>query len=279
MFSNDRILRNLSTNLFGALSLTRALLPHFRARDTGTIVFIGSLLGFVAEPTSTAYAISKYAMEGVADCLRAELALVAPNVRTTIFEPGAFRTAQLSSNNLKWDHSQRPEAYARLGEKIKGMLDWSSGRQPGSVEKGVEVMIDVVKGVGVAADVMAKSMQRHKNAEGKVEREVEKASEQDATRPPNCSTATKSDSSGGAIDFLLNGESSKQTNGRALEQGHPGSSKTEDHFSMRYLPPRLPLGSDAVEGIRKKCLETLALCDEWEEVVSNTNVTEDPSTV
>lgn len=44
----------------------------------------------------------------------------------------------------------------------------------------------------------------------------------------------------------------------------------------RDLPPRMPLGSDSLEGIRAKCLATLKLCDEWEDLIVSTDVVAEP---
>ena len=63
-----------STNLFGPLNLTRALLPHFRSKRSGIFVFIGSICGWRGDPTIAAYCASKFALEGEFDYRRFFLA-------------------------------------------------------------------------------------------------------------------------------------------------------------------------------------------------------------
>lgn len=57
--------RQFDTNVFGPIKVTKALLPHLRARGQGTIVFVSSLNGFVGHPVTGAYAGSKHALEGM----------------------------------------------------------------------------------------------------------------------------------------------------------------------------------------------------------------------
>lgn len=57
-------LAQFDTNVFGTIKVTRALLPHFRQRRTGTMVFISSLSGWIGHSSCAAYAGSKFALEG-----------------------------------------------------------------------------------------------------------------------------------------------------------------------------------------------------------------------
>jgi hypothetical protein len=52
------------TNFFSVAKLTKAILPHFRKRGTGTVVFIGSKAGWAGMPGVEAYCCSKFALEG-----------------------------------------------------------------------------------------------------------------------------------------------------------------------------------------------------------------------
>jgi len=56
--------KQLNTNLSGVVNVTRALLPHFRARKSGTLVFMSSSGGMAGEPGAGAYCASKFALEG-----------------------------------------------------------------------------------------------------------------------------------------------------------------------------------------------------------------------
>ncbi|MCP3168158.1 SDR family NAD(P)-dependent oxidoreductase [Myxococcus qinghaiensis] len=80
----------LETNLFGALWVTQAVLPHLRARGSGHIVQISSVGGVGSMATFGAYNASKWALEGFSEALAME---VAPfGIRVTIVEPGSFAT-------------------------------------------------------------------------------------------------------------------------------------------------------------------------------------------
>jgi hypothetical protein len=48
--------------------------------------------------------------------------------------------------------------------------------------------------------------------------------------------------------------------------------KGEGVAASKALPERLPLGADALGKIRKKCVDTLAICNEWEDVICNTDI-------
>ncbi len=80
----------MDTNFFGAMSVTRAALPIFRAQRSGAVVNIASLGGQLSMPGFGAYSASKFAVEGMSEALAAELAPL--GVKVLIVEPGAFRT-------------------------------------------------------------------------------------------------------------------------------------------------------------------------------------------
>jgi NAD(P)-dependent dehydrogenase (short-subunit alcohol dehydrogenase family) len=80
----------METNFFGAVAVTRAALPIFRAQRAGAIVNISSLGGQLSLAGFGAYSASKFALEGLSEALAAELAPF--GVKVLIAEPGAFRT-------------------------------------------------------------------------------------------------------------------------------------------------------------------------------------------
>jgi NAD(P)-dependent dehydrogenase (short-subunit alcohol dehydrogenase family) len=81
--------RQLEVNVVGQVAVTQALLPLLR-HARGRVVFIGSISGIFALPFSGAYAASKFALEAVADALRAELRSFGMYV--SIVEPGVIAT-------------------------------------------------------------------------------------------------------------------------------------------------------------------------------------------
>ena len=61
-------LAQFDTNVFGTIKVTRALLPHFRQRQSGAMVFVSSLSGWIGHSGCSAYAGSKFALEGRHSC-------------------------------------------------------------------------------------------------------------------------------------------------------------------------------------------------------------------
>lgn len=78
------------TNVFGTWELTNMVLPVMRSQEEGRIIINSSVLGFAAMPYRGAYNTSKYALEGLADTLRLELA--GSGVYVSLVEPGPIRS-------------------------------------------------------------------------------------------------------------------------------------------------------------------------------------------
>jgi NAD(P)-dependent dehydrogenase (short-subunit alcohol dehydrogenase family) len=64
--------RVVATNLLGSVNIARAVLPQMRERNAGTLVLIGSLIGYLAPPYMSAYAVSKWGVRGLARLLQVE---------------------------------------------------------------------------------------------------------------------------------------------------------------------------------------------------------------
>ncbi|UKA60437.1 SDR family oxidoreductase [Arthrobacter sp. FW306-2-2C-D06B] len=91
--SPAQIRAQLETNLFGPMNVTRAVLPAMRKQRSGHVITISSLAGVVGLEFIAAYATSKFGLEGWMESLRYD---VEPyGIRTTIVEPGFFRTELL----------------------------------------------------------------------------------------------------------------------------------------------------------------------------------------
>jgi NAD(P)-dependent dehydrogenase (short-subunit alcohol dehydrogenase family) len=76
--------------VFGPAALIRAVLPHMRARGSGTIVQISSMGGQMSFAGFSAYSATKFALEGMSEALADEVRPL--GIRVLIVEPGAFRT-------------------------------------------------------------------------------------------------------------------------------------------------------------------------------------------
>jgi NAD(P)-dependent dehydrogenase (short-subunit alcohol dehydrogenase family) len=83
--------RQMDTNFFGLVSVTRAVLPAMRARGCGMIINISSISGRVGFPGFGPYSASKHAVEGFSESLRLEL--LPFGIRVVLVEPGSYKTA------------------------------------------------------------------------------------------------------------------------------------------------------------------------------------------
>src|SRR5436309_7591109 len=95
----------MRVHFWGPLYATLAALPHLRKQDTGRIVNISSIGGRIAVPHLAPYSASKFALAGLSDGLRTELAREGIYV-TTVF-PGLMRTG--SHVNAQFKGKRRAE--------------------------------------------------------------------------------------------------------------------------------------------------------------------------
>lgn len=137
-----------NTNVFGPLNVNRAFLPYIRQRKSGTIVWLGSIAGWIGIANIGLYIGTKHAVRGLSLSLNEEIAPL--GLRSICFEPGYFRTEFLSADNRGAD-KLRTEDYREIVDSTNAHLNASNGKQPGDPKRGVEVIIDVVKGEGIAA--------------------------------------------------------------------------------------------------------------------------------
>lgn len=86
----DEIRRVMEVNLFGAMAVTRAVLPSMRQARGGRLIYISSIGGRIASMARTAYCASKFALEGFAESLMQEL--LPFNIQVCIVEPAIIRT-------------------------------------------------------------------------------------------------------------------------------------------------------------------------------------------
>jgi NAD(P)-dependent dehydrogenase (short-subunit alcohol dehydrogenase family) len=103
------------TNLFGWHELTRLVLPVMRAQGHGRIVNCSSVLGFVGYKWRGAYVATKYALEGLTDVLRLEMA--GTGIKVILIEPGPITSAMRKNavphfeKWIDWQNSARRDDY------------------------------------------------------------------------------------------------------------------------------------------------------------------------
>ena len=124
---------------FGAVALTRALIPAMRAQKSGTIVQITSVGGITTAPGFGAYCAAKHALEALSESLAGELAPV--GVRVLIVEPGAFRTSLFGS---AFRTMPALEAYAGTVGAMRAWAGSEDGKQVGDPAKAAKAIMDAV---------------------------------------------------------------------------------------------------------------------------------------
>jgi NAD(P)-dependent dehydrogenase (short-subunit alcohol dehydrogenase family) len=128
----------VETNLFGPLNVTRAVLPVMRQQRSGVVVTISSTAGLIGQEFCTAYAASKFALEGFMESLAPE---VAPyGVHTMVVEPGFFRTDLLTPGSTSYATSSIAD-YARRSEQTVTAWNGMNGQQGGDPAKLAQALI------------------------------------------------------------------------------------------------------------------------------------------
>lgn len=129
------------TNVFGTLTVTRAVLPVLRAQRSGTVVMISSVGGFTQGPGWGVYGATKAAMEGFSESLAAELAPI--GIDLVIVEPGIFRTDFIDDTSLHHADARIADYLPTVG-RIKEWVAGNNGLQPGDPVKGAAAIVEVV---------------------------------------------------------------------------------------------------------------------------------------
>jgi NAD(P)-dependent dehydrogenase (short-subunit alcohol dehydrogenase family) len=130
----------IETSLFGPVNVTRAVLPVMRAQRSGLVVTISSTAGIVGQEFCTAYAASKFGVEGWMESLNPE---VAPfGIRTILVEPGFFRTELLSPESTKYAEASIEDYAERTEQTVAG---WKSmnGQQGGDPAKLANALVQL----------------------------------------------------------------------------------------------------------------------------------------
>ena len=123
--------QQFATNFWGVNNVLRAVLPTMRQQRSGYILNISSVAGVVGQKHCSAYAASKFALEGLSFALANEVGQF--GIRVTVVEPGFFRTDFLDSRNARYATSSIAD-YAHEGP-AEAMYSSFSGQQSGDPSK------------------------------------------------------------------------------------------------------------------------------------------------
>ncbi|NOU92554.1 SDR family NAD(P)-dependent oxidoreductase [Paenibacillus sp. LMG 31456] len=136
----QQIERQITTNLFGPMNVTRAVLPVMRKARSGHIITISSLAGLMGAEYSSAYTASKFAVEGWIESLRYDIAPF--GIKTTIVEPGLYRTSFLEPETTIWSELSIDD-YVERGALSQGFWEAQKGSQPGDPSKLAKALITI----------------------------------------------------------------------------------------------------------------------------------------
>lgn len=132
--------QQLAVNLLGPMNVTRAVLPVMRQQRSGHLIAISSGAGLIGFEFSSVYAASKAGLEGWMSALAQE---VEPyGIRTTIVNPGFFRTGLASPESLVWPELSIDD-YAERSATQRAWWSAQDGQQAGDPAKLAAALIEI----------------------------------------------------------------------------------------------------------------------------------------
>jgi len=128
----------VETTMFGPMNVTRATLPVMRAQRSGLIVAISSTAGVAGQEFCSAYAVSKFGVEGWIESLTPEIAPF--GIHTMLVEPGFFRTELLTPESTSYAKASIDDYAPRT---VQTVAAWNSmnGKQGGDPAKLANALV------------------------------------------------------------------------------------------------------------------------------------------
>ena len=126
------------TNVFGLLTVSRAVLPYMRKARSGRVLNISSIGGYRGAVGFGVYSSTKFAVEGLSEAIHDELAPL--GIHVTVIEPGAFRTDFLDESSLSVSSRQIPD-YAATAGKVRSVPGGRNHNQLGDPSKLADVLV------------------------------------------------------------------------------------------------------------------------------------------
>ena len=161
--SMEEFRKQFETNFFSIVRIIQEICPIMRKQNSGKIINISSVAGRMGLPGSPAYISSKFALEGLGECLRYELGQF--GIKTTLIEPGVIKTNFFDS--MKIPESKTDPKYKELTDHILSGLKMmvQMGTEPAQVSQVImkalhddEMLPRYVVGTDAAMFMEAKKM-------------------------------------------------------------------------------------------------------------------------
>lgn len=137
--STDDFRKQFETNFFSVVRIIQEVAPIMRKQGSGIIVNISSVAGRMGLPGSPAYISSKFALEGLGECLRYELGMF--GIKSTLIEPGVIKTNFFDSMKI-------PES--KVDPKYKQITD--------NMLSGLKMMVEMGTAPSQVAEVVIKAI-------------------------------------------------------------------------------------------------------------------------
>jgi NAD(P)-dependent dehydrogenase (short-subunit alcohol dehydrogenase family) len=138
----EQMARQLATSLIGPMNVTRAVLPVMRKQRSGHVVTISSSAGFAGFEFGTAYAASKFGVDGWMESLAPEIEPF--GIHTTVVNPGFFRTELLTKESTNYAPA-RIEDYAERNRAQREFWESQNGRQQGDPAKLAQALLTIAE--------------------------------------------------------------------------------------------------------------------------------------
>ncbi len=132
--------QQFDVNVFGAVAMMRAVLPHMRARRAGHIINITSMGGFITLPGIAYYCGSKFALEGISEALGLEVRHL--GIHVTAVAPGSFRTDWAGRSMVRTPRAIAD--YDSVFDPVRARRQAVSGQQLGDPAKAALAMLQLI---------------------------------------------------------------------------------------------------------------------------------------
>jgi NAD(P)-dependent dehydrogenase (short-subunit alcohol dehydrogenase family) len=139
--SLEEMRRQFDVNVFGAVAVAKAFLPRFRERRSGFIVNVTSMGGMITMPGIAYYCGSKFALQGISEVMRAEMAPF--GVHVTALCPGSFRTDWAGRSMVRTKRSIAD--YDALFDPIRQARQVKNGKQLGDPDKLAAAVLGLIE--------------------------------------------------------------------------------------------------------------------------------------